>query len=108
MSWDRDAVHRSDEAIIKNIDVLGSNDCTCDNCDKTRKEISEDDNICLEIHSVALTSASDDVEAIYANDINPHDILMRIPVPKCDEETNTPCLLMISKLIGSATSRQIL
>ena len=87
--------------------VLGSEDHTCNSCDKNNKEFSEDDEICLEIYSVALLSMSDDVDVIYANDINPQDI-MRIPVPKCAKEINTPCLIMISKLIGSATSRRIL
>ena len=64
--------------------------------------------ICLEINYVALLSAKDDVEVIYANDVNPHNILMRIPVPKCAEETNTHCSIMISEFIGSATSRWIL
>ena len=90
-----------------NIDVLGSDDHTYDNCDKTKKELSEDNEICLEMHPIVLLSAPDDVDAIYANDIKPHDI-MRIPVPKCSEGANTPCSIMISKSIGSATSRQIL
>ena len=89
-------MHRSDKVIIANIDVLGSDDDTCTSCDKNNKELSEDDEICLEIHSVALLSASDDVEAIHANDIIPHDILMRIPALKCAEGINTPCLIMIS------------
>ena len=37
LSWDRDALHRSDKAIITNISVLGSDDCKCDNCDITKK-----------------------------------------------------------------------
>ena len=64
MSWDLDAVHRSDEAIIANTNVLRSDDCTCNSCDKINKGLSEDDEICLEIHSVALLSASDDIDAI--------------------------------------------
>ena len=90
-----------------NINVLGSEDHTCNSCDKNNKELSGDDEICLEIYSVASLSRSDDVDALYANNINPHDI-MRIPVPKCSGGANTPCSIMISESIGSATSRRIL
>ena len=90
-----------------NISVLGSEDHTCNSCDKNNKELSEDNEICLEIYSVASLSTSDYVYAIHANDIDPHDI-MRIPVPKGSGGANTPCSIMISESIGSATSRQIL
>ena len=63
--------------------------------------------MCLEIHSVVLLSASNDIDAIYVSNINPHDII-RILLPMCAEEMNTPCLIMISKLIGSVKSRRIL
>ena len=55
-----------------------------------------------------MLSSSYEVDAIYANNIKPHDIVMNIPVPKCFGETNTPCSIMISELIGSAISRPIL
>ena len=73
-------------AIIANMNLLGSDDCTCNICDKTNKGISEDDEICLKIHYVSLLSASDDVDVIHANDIKPHDIVMNIPVPRCSGE----------------------
>ena len=63
--------------------------------------------MCLEIYSVALLSTSDKMNGIYANDIKPHDIFMNIPVPKCSGEKNTPFYVMISEIIGSATSRRI-
>ena len=47
LSWDLDAIHRSDKAIITNINVLGSDDHTCESCDKINKGLSEDDKICL-------------------------------------------------------------
>ena len=53
LSWDLDAIHRSDEAIIANMNLLGSDDHTHNSVDKIKKELSEDDKICLEIHSVA-------------------------------------------------------
>ena len=101
-------MYRSDKAIITNISVLGSEDHTCNSCDKNNKELSEDDEICLEIYSVALLSASDDVDVIHANEVGSYDILTHIPVPKCSGGANTPCSIMISESIGSATLRQIL
>ena len=38
LSWEPDAVHRSDKAIIVNINVLGSDNCTCNSCDKKIKD----------------------------------------------------------------------
>ena len=71
LSWDLDSIHRSYETISTNIDVLGSDDHTYDNCDKTKKELAKDDEICLEIHPIVSLSASDDIDAIHANDIIP-------------------------------------
>ena len=56
---------------------------------------------------MALLSISDDNDAIYANKIEPNDIFMNIPVPKCYGNANMPCFMMISKLIGSVTSKLI-
>ena len=50
----------------------------------------------------------DAADMTYANDIEPHDIVMNIPVPKCSGNANTPCSIMISEFIGSVTSRRIL
>ena len=100
-------MYRSDEAIITNISVLGSEDHTCNSCDKNNKELSEHNEICLEIYSLASLIMSDDVDAIHAKVINPHDI-MRIPVPKGSGGANTTCPIMISESIGSATSSWIL
>ena len=78
------------------------------NCKIISKELSGENKICLEIYSIASLSTSEDAFAIYSNYIEPHDIVMNIPVPKCSGEANTPCSIMISELIGSITSKQIL
>ena len=90
------------------MNVLGSDNCTQNSCSKISRELSRDNKIYLEIHSLALLSMLDDVDAIYANNIKPHEIFMNTQVPKCFVEKNKPCSIMISELIGSATSRRIL
>ena len=90
------------------MNILGSDNFTCNSCDNINKGLSKDNKIFLEIYSVASLSMSDDTGAIYAKDIEPYDIFMNIPLPKCSGGTNTPCSIMISELIGSATSIQIL
>ena len=99
MSCDDNVVHRCDKSININIDVLGSDDQICISYDKSNKELSDDNEIFLKIQSVVSLGTLDDVKALYTNNIAPHGI-MRIPVPKCAEEMNTPCLIMISELIG--------
>ena len=96
-------VQRSDKVIITNIHVLGSDNHTHNSCNKISRELSEDDEICLEIYSVALLSMSDDTDGIYANGIEPHNIIMNVTAPKCFGTTNIPCCIMIIELIGSVS-----
>ena len=46
-SWVSNSVHRSDEEIITNLYILGSDDHTQNNGNKLSKELYEDNKICL-------------------------------------------------------------
>ena len=78
------------------------------NCNKLSKELSDENDFFLEICSVDSLSTSDNADANYKNEVDPHDIIMNIPVPKCSVGANMPCSIMMSEIIFTATSKQIL
>ena len=70
--------------------------------------MSDDNEIYLDKYTVASLSMLDKADANYTNKIESHDVFMNIPVPKCSGGANMPCPIMISELIGAATSKRIL
>ena len=88
--------------VIENIDVLKSDDLSDKKENKNKITSSDDNELCLEIHTVtSLTSRGseswDPDEDIDVFEF--HDIQMKIPVPKCQNTANTPCSILISELI---------